>query len=113
MINILTNWLVSALVILAVAYILPGVDVASFWVAFVLALVLGFINAVIKPIAFILTLPINILTLGLFSFVINALLVLLADILVPGFEVKNFWWALLFGLILSFIGRFLKNQAKN
>jgi len=110
--NILINWLISALVILSVAYILPGVHVVSFVSALVVALVLGIINAIIKPVLVILTLPINILTLGLFTLVINALLILLAAKIVPGFRVDGFWWALLFGIILSVANSVLNNSLK-
>lgn len=110
--NILINWLISALVILSAAYILPGVHVASFMTALVAALFLGIINAIIKPILIILTLPITILTLGLFTLVINALLVLLVAKIVPGFKVDGFWWALLFGLILSVANSVLNNSLK-
>ncbi len=101
--KILLNWLISSLVILAIAYILPVVHVASFITAAVAALVLGVLNAVIKPILVILTLPITILTLGLFTLVINAVLVVLTSLVVPGFTVTNFLWALVFGLILSVV----------
>ena len=105
--SILINWLVSALAIIAAAYVLPGVEVPDFLTALVLAVVLGIINAIIKPILLILTLPITILTLGLFALVINAVLVLLADAIVPGFTVDGFWWALLFSFVLSLINWFL------
>jgi putative membrane protein len=110
MVNILINWLISALVILVIAYVLPGVSVESFWVALVVALILGLINAVIKPIAVFLTLPIYLLTLGLFTFVIDALLVMLAGAVVPGFEVSSFWWALIFALILSIANSLVKGK---
>jgi len=105
--NILINWLVSAFAILVTAYLLPGVVVGNFTTALVVALVLGIINAFIKPILLILTLPINILTLGLFTFVINALIIILTADLVPGFKVNGFWWALLFSVVLSIINSFL------
>ena len=105
--GILINWIVSALAILAAAYLLPGVHVTSFIAALVAAVVLGIINAVIKPVLLILTLPITILTLGLFTFVINALVILLAANLVPGFSVDSFWWALIFSIVLSIINSFL------
>ena len=105
--GILINWIVSALAILAAAYLLPGVHVTSFIAALVAAVVLGIINAIIKPVLLILTLPINILTLGLFTFVINALVILLAANLVPGFSVDSFWWALIFSVVLSVISSFL------
>ena len=85
--EILINWLVSALAIMVGAYILPGVKIESFITALLIAVVLGIINAIIKPILVILTLPINILTLGLFTLVINALLIMLCAWIVPGFSV--------------------------
>lgn len=105
--SLLLNWLVSTIAILAAAYLLPGVHVADFKAALITALVLGIINAVLKPILFLLTLPITILTLGLFTFVINALLILLTTRIVPGFHVDNFWWALLFSIVLSIISSIL------
>lgn len=110
--NILISWLVSALAILTAAYILPGVHVSGFMSAFVLALVLGIINAVIKPVLIILTLPITILTLGLFTLVINALLIMLATLIVPGFSVDGFWSAFIFGIVLSIINFFLNSLTK-
>ena len=107
MVDILISWIVSALAILAAAYLLPGVHVASFTAALVAAVVLGIINAFIKPVLLILTLPITILTLGLFTFVINAVVILLAANLVPGFTVDGFWWALIFSIVLSVIASFL------
>ncbi|HKC14989.1 MAG TPA: phage holin family protein [Patescibacteria group bacterium] len=109
--SLLINWIVSALAILASAYLLPGVHVASFTAALVAAVVLGIINAVLKPILLILTLPINILTLGLFTLVINAVVILLAANLVPGFNVDGFWWALIFSVVLSIINSFLHTIA--
>lgn len=105
--GILINWIVSALAILTAAYLLPGVHVASFAAALVAAVVLGVINAVIKPILLILTLPINILTLGLFTFVINALVIIFAASIVSGFTVDSFLWALIFSIVLSIINSFL------
>ena len=101
--NLIITWLVSALAIIVCAYILPGASVDTFVTALILALVLGIINVIIKPILLFLTLPINVLTLGLFTFVINALMIMLADYLVPGFSVANFWWALLFAIVLSLV----------
>jgi len=92
-----------ALAVLAVAYILPGVTVGSFIAALLVALVLGFLNAFIKPVLIILTLPINILTLGLFTLIINASLVLLTSLVIPSFSVNGFWWALLFSVILTIV----------
>ncbi len=107
--SILINWVISALVILVVAYVLPGVMVSGFFVALVVALVLGLINALVKPVLVMLTLPVTVLTLGLFIFVINALLIMLAAAIVPGFQVDGFLWALVFSLILSVVHSFVKN----
>ncbi|OGF25625.1 hypothetical protein A2303_01030 [Candidatus Falkowbacteria bacterium RIFOXYB2_FULL_47_14] len=98
--EILISWAISALIILAAGYLLPGIKISGFFSALLVALVLGIINAFIKPLLLLLTLPINILTLGLFTLVINALLVMLVAAIVPGFQVKNFWWALLFSVCL-------------
>ena len=100
---ILVNWLLSTLAIIASAYLLSGVHVAGFGTALVVALVLGIINAVLKPLFILLTLPINILTLGLFTLVINSVLILITTNLVPGFQVDGFWWALAFSLVLSLV----------
>src|SRR3989344_4665929 len=99
--KLIIHWIVSALAILVTAYVLPGVNVSGLVVALVLAVVLGAINAFVRPVLVMLTLPISILTLGLFVLVIDALLVLLASYVVPGFTVANFWWALAFGIVLG------------
>jgi putative membrane protein len=96
------HWLIGTLSILITAYLIPGVQV-TFVGALVLAVVLALINILIKPVLFFLTLPINILSLGLFSLVLNALLVMLADKIVPGFSISGFWIALLFSIVLSLI----------
>jgi putative membrane protein len=101
--SFLLQWLVSGLAIIITAYILPGVKVEGFFAALVTALILGLINAFIRPVLILLTLPLNILTLGLFTLVINALLIMLAAAIVPGFSVQGFWWALLFGLVLAIV----------
>lgn len=106
--NILIRWLVSALAIIASAYLLPGIKVDGFVAALTIAVVMGLVNAVIKPILVILTLPINILTLGLFTLVINALLILLVAKIVPGFTVAGFWWAVAFSIVLSLVGAVLQ-----
>ncbi len=105
--GILINWIVSAMVVFSIAYIMPGVRVADFTSALVVALVLGIINAFLKPVLLILTLPINLLTLGLFTFVLNALLILLVSKIVPGFVVDGFLTALIFGIILSIANTFV------
>ncbi len=95
--------ILSALAIGVTAYLVPGVTLSGPFAAIVVAIVLGIINIFIKPILFILTLPINILTLGLFSLVINALLIMFASSVVPGFNVGGFWAALIFSIVLSLV----------
>lgn len=107
--GILISWIVSAMVVFSIAYVVPGVRVADFTTSLVVALVLGIINAFLKPVLLILTLPINIVTLGLFTFVLNAFLVLLVSRIVPGFVVDGFFTALIFGLILSIANTFVNN----
>lgn len=109
---ILANWIVSGLAIFLSAYLLSGVHVDGFATALVVAVVLGIVNAVLKPVLIILTLPINILTLGLFTLVINALLILLTTQFVSGFRVDGFWWAFLFSLVLSIVNSFLHSLVK-
>jgi putative membrane protein len=103
MISLLLRWLLSALALLAVAYLYPGVRVDSFFAAAMAALMLGLVNAVIRPILVILTLPVTIITLGLFLFVINALLFWLVAEIVKGFAVQGFLAALVGSLLYSLI----------
>lgn len=109
MFSILINWIVSAMVVFSIAYILPGAAVVDFTAALVVALVLGVINALLKPVLLILTLPINILTLGLFTFVLNALLIILVSNIVPGFTVDGFLAAFIFGIVLSVVNTVVNN----
>ena len=95
------------MVIFSIAYIMPGVHVVDFTTSLVVALILGIINAFLKPVLLILTLPINILTLGLFTFVLNAVLILLVSKVVPGFVVDGFFWAFIFGIVLSIANTFV------
>lgn len=105
--NLIFSWLVSTAAILITAYVLPGVEVGGFGVALVVAVVLGMVNMFLRPLLLLLTLPVNVLTLGLFTFVINAGLVLLAARIVPGFTVAGFWWALLFSVVLTLVSAVL------
>jgi putative membrane protein len=100
--KLIWHWFVAALAIGIAAYLVPGITV-TLTGALIAAVVLGALNIFIRPILIVLTLPINIITLGLFSLVINALLVLLASKLVAGFIVTGFWAALFFGLAFSII----------
>lgn len=101
--TILGNWVINALVIMVAAYILPGVHVENYLTAFVLALVMGILNTLIKPLLIALTLPFTIVTFGLFLFVINGLMVVIASHIVPGFSVDGFWWAIIFSIVIAFI----------
>lgn len=104
MTEILAKWVVNAIVIFIVARFVPGFSVNSFTTALVVALVLGLINAFIKPVILILTLPINIITLGLFTFVINAAILLFVAKFVSGFYINGFTPALFGAIILWLIG---------
>lgn len=106
------NLLIGGLAVFISAYVLPGVKVDSFLTALLVSVVLAVLNAIIKPILVILTLPITLITLGLFTFVINALLILLASYLVPGFKVDGFLWALLFSVVLSIVNTVLSSFTK-
>ena len=110
--NLLFRILLTAIVVLVLANFLPGVQVVNFTTAIIVAAVLAFLNAILKPILIILTLPITILTLGLFLLVINALIILLADKLIDGFGVSSFWTALLFSILLSFAQSLLNSSLK-
>jgi putative membrane protein len=105
--SIIINLLLNALAVIISAYILPGVHVDGFVTAVIVAVILGIANAILKPILIFLTLPINIMTLGLLTFVINGCIILLVSAVVPGFTVNNIWWAILFSIILSLVNGFL------
>jgi putative membrane protein len=111
--GMIVKLLVNSLAVVITAYILKdGVQVKDFYTALLVALVLALVNMFIKPIIQVLTLPLSILTLGLFTFVINALMILLVSRIVPGFTVSGFWWALLFSLVLSIINSALQTFIK-
>ncbi len=110
--NLILNILVSAVAVLVTGRLLSGVTVSSFGTAIVVAIVLGIVNGVLGPVLVLLTLPLNILTLGLFSFVIIAGLVMLTDALVPGFKVASFWWALAFAFVLALVNSVFHSLTK-
>lgn len=107
------NWLIklalTAGAVVLLANILPGVHVSGYWGAVIVALVLGFMRLLVKPFLILLTLPLTIMTLGLFLFVINGIIVLLASDLLDGFRVDGFWWAVLFSILLSGIQSFVNS----
>ncbi|OBX23848.1 MULTISPECIES: phage holin family protein [Bizionia] len=93
--------LITAVAVVLLAKLLPGIAVESYTTAIIVAIVLGLLNLIVRPILIFLTLPATIITLGLFLFVINALMILLADNLISGFTVSSFWTALLFSILLT------------
>lgn len=101
--NLLIKILITSGLVLLIANFMPGVQVAGFTTALIVAIVLGLLNIFIKPILVILTLPVTIVTLGLFLLVINALMILLCTKIVGGFNVDTFWTALFFSIILSLL----------
>ncbi|WP_395052867.1 phage holin family protein [Flavobacterium sp.] len=99
--KLITRILITSLLVVLISYLMKGVQVADVWDAIIVAVVLGLLNLFVKPVLVILTLPVTVITLGLFLLVINALIILLCDKLVDGFSVNSFWTALFFSIILS------------
>jgi putative membrane protein len=111
-VKLIIQFLLNGLAVVVAAYILPGVDVDGYSSALWVALVLSIANVIVKPILIVFTIPLTIATLGLFLLVINAIIIMLVDSLVPGFAVANFWWALAFSLILSLINALFSDLTK-
>ena len=109
--NFIIRLLLNAVAIYLTASLLPGVAVGDFFDAFILAVVLAILNSVLKPLLIILTIPITIVTLGLFLIVINAGVLLFAAWFVDGTTIDGFWWAVLFGLIVSILNSILYGLA--
>lgn len=110
--RLILRWVINAGTLLLLAYYLPGISVSGWYTALIAALILGLVNAVLKPILVILTLPVNILTLGLFTFVINALLFWFVASFVDGFSVAGFWPAFWGALILTLVSWFTSSLFK-
>ncbi len=112
--RLLLLWILNAVALLAVTWLLPSIQVAGFGTALIAALVLGFINTLVRPVLAILTLPITVLTLGIFYLVLNGLLFWLASALLPGFHVAGFWaavfGAILYGVITWALSALIPNQ---
>lgn len=104
--NLILRILLNALAVFILAYLLEGITVDGYKGALIVAVVLAILNVMVKPLLILFTLPATIVTLGLFLFVINALIVMLADNLVDGFGVESFWWAMLFSILLSILQSF-------
>jgi len=107
--TLLLVWILNSVALLAVAYLLPGIVVASFGSAMFAALILGLVNMLVRPVLVVLTLPITIVTLGLFLFVINALLFWFVGSVLKGFQVQGFWWAVGGAILYSIISGLLSN----
>jgi putative membrane protein len=107
--GILIRWVILTASIIIASYLLEGIRVSGFFSAFFAAAALGILNALFRPILLILTLPINVLTLGLFTFIINALMLKMASGIIPGFEVYGFWTAVIGSLIISVISWLLNS----
>jgi putative membrane protein len=111
--KILIHWLISALAIVISAYLLPGVHVNSLITALVVAVVLGAVNGFLRPALVLLTLPLTILTFGIFLLVLNTLLIVLVASIVPGFVIDGFWWAFIFGIVLALVNTVLNSATKD
>jgi putative membrane protein len=112
--NVIIRFLLNGLAIFLAAYLLqPAVIVDGYGTALLVALILAIANVVVKPILILLTIPITILTLGLFLLVINAIIILMVDYLISDFSVDGFWWALLFSLILSVFNSLFDDMSKD
>jgi putative membrane protein len=105
--NLILLWILNAVALLIVAYLLPGIVVTGFGSALIAAVVLGLLNILVKPVLIILTLPVTIVTLGLFLFVVNALVFWFAGSILSGFKVQGFWWAVIGAILYSVISSLL------
>lgn len=110
--NLLIKLLLNAVAVFVLAHVLKGVSVDGYVSAIIVALVLSILNLLVKPLLVIFTLPVTILTLGLFLLVINGLIILLADKFIDGFSVANIWWAILFSILLSILQSLLQSLLK-
>jgi len=101
--RLLLAWLINAVALMAVPYLLPGISVSTFVTALVAALVLGLVNTLVRPLLVLLTLPVTVLTLGLFIFVINGLLFWFVGSFIEGFVVAGFWWGVAGAIAYSIV----------
>jgi putative membrane protein len=111
--NLIIKLFVYSIAIAITAYLLPGIHVADWQTLVIVSAVLLILRAIVKPVLLILTLPFTILTLGLFIFVVNGIIILMADAIVPGFQVDNLLWAILFSLVLSLFTSLLESMDKS
>ncbi len=113
MMNFIIKLFLSALSVVITSYILDGVSIDDYFTAIIVAAILALLNVAVKPLLILLTIPITFVTLGLFLLVINAILILMADYLVAGFNVDGFWWALLFSIIMAIVNSIFDSLVKN
>jgi putative membrane protein len=109
--NFFLKILITAVNVFVLAYLLPGIEIKDFLTAIIVAFVLSILDAVVKPLLILFTLPATIFTLGLFLFVINACIILIDAYFVHGFQVAGFWYALLFSVCLSLLNSFVHKRA--
>jgi len=105
--GILVSLLIYTISIFAVSYILPGIGVDSFMTALIVAVVMAVLNVTVKPLLILITIPLTIITFGLFLLVVNVLVLYVADYFIDGFHIAGFWWALLFSLLVSLVNSIL------
>jgi putative membrane protein len=108
--GLLVRWLMLTVAIMAAAYLLPGIKVSGVFSAFFAAAILGILNALLRPLLLLLTLPLNILSLGLFTFVINALMLMMASGVISGFHIASFWSAIFGSLIIGVVSWLLTSM---
>jgi putative membrane protein len=112
-VGILGYLLINTLSIFAVSYILSGIEVGSLTTALIVAVVMAILNVTLKPLLIIITIPLTVITFGLFLFVVNVLVLYAAAYLIDDFQIAGFWWALLFSLLVSFVNSVLYGIGKN
>jgi len=112
MLRFILRSLFTAAVALGLSHVLPGIHITNYWTAIILILVLSLLNAFVKPLLVLFTLPLTVFTFGIFLFVINAVIILIGSEIVKGFRVDSFWWALLFSVILSLLNSFLDKKER-
>ncbi|MCF8307771.1 MAG: phage holin family protein [Bacteroidales bacterium] len=108
----LLRLILNTFAVIITTYLLPGVELKGFFTAVMVAIVIGFLNLFVKPLLVILTIPVTVFTFGIFLLVINALIILMADAIVPGFMVNGFWWALGFSVILTLVNSLFGQQKR-
>jgi putative membrane protein len=104
------RWIILAVVFLGLAHFIPGIKVVDFWSGFWAAIALSLVNTFIRPILLLLTLPVNVLTLGFFTLIINALMILLVSAVIPGFFITGFWWAVVVAVVVSVVNMLLSTK---